>query len=241
MMKTWQTKSGHRIVRVLTGRSNVFLLTNGKKNILIDTSPEFMRKLLQKRLNKLNINHIDYLILTHSHFDHANNAAWIKEKFNALVIIHREEASFLTSGEMTIPGGTNFITRMMVHLLAKSLSDAFKCSPCEYDLLVDDQFDLSNIGFNAFILHTPGHSPGSVSVVVDNELAVVGDCMFGVFPGTVFPPFADDAGQVVQSWGRLLETGCRVFLPSHGSGNNRLLVQRDFDKRKPSSNSYPTG
>jgi flavorubredoxin len=37
-MKTWQTKSGYKVIQVLAGRSNVFLLTNGEQNILVDTA-----------------------------------------------------------------------------------------------------------------------------------------------------------------------------------------------------------
>ena len=70
-MKTLTTKSGHLIIQILSGRSNVFLLTDGKTNFLIDTSAGRLWNKLQKQLEKAGINHIDYLILTHAHFDHA--------------------------------------------------------------------------------------------------------------------------------------------------------------------------
>lgn len=81
-------------------------------------------------------------------------------------------------------------------------------------------------------MHTPGHSIGSMSIIVDNEVAIVGDSMFGVFKWSVFPPFAEDCKQMIQSWGKLLETNCSIFIPSHGTENNRLLVQKDYKKRK---------
>ena len=83
-MKTWITKSGCKIILILTGRSNVCLLTNGKKNILVDTSIGSNWNRLDKRLNDLTVNQIDYLILTHTHFDHAGNAFKIKKS-----IIHK--------------------------------------------------------------------------------------------------------------------------------------------------------
>lgn len=54
-LKTWETKSGHKIIQVLSGRSNVFLLKNEGKNILVDTSTKYMWYLLKRRLNHLNI------------------------------------------------------------------------------------------------------------------------------------------------------------------------------------------
>jgi hypothetical protein len=72
-MKTWTAKSGYKLIRVLAGRSNAFLLTDGVKNILIDTGPSYMWKWLKGRLDKLGVRQIDALILTHSHMDHAEN------------------------------------------------------------------------------------------------------------------------------------------------------------------------
>jgi glyoxylase-like metal-dependent hydrolase (beta-lactamase superfamily II) len=71
-----------------------------------------------------------------------------------------------------------------------------------------------------------------MSLIVDDEIALVGDCMFGVFKGSAFPPFALDVKQMIISWGKLLNTGCHLYLPSHGTADSRELVQRDYDKRK---------
>ena len=46
------------------------------------------------------------------------------------------------------------------------------------------------------------------------------------------PPFADDVGQLVESWRHLLETECRVFLPGHGKAIERRLLEKCFEKRR---------
>lgn len=230
-LKPIQTKSGHKITQILSGRSNVFLITNGEKNILIDTGPDNMWTRLEEKLTDLSIDHIDYLILTHSHFDHAANAQKIKEKYNALVIIHKSEAPYLKTGENIVPEGTNLFTRAIVRLFAAKVLLKLGYQPCQPDILIDSYFDLKELGFNGSVIHTPGHTPGSLSVVFDDEVALVGDTMFGVFRGSVFPPYATDINQMIRSWGRLLETNCSLFIPSHGSANYRTLVQKDFKKR----------
>jgi len=236
-MKTWETKNGYKIIRVLAGRSNVFLVSKGDKFILVDTSPAGCWKKLDRRLQRLGVECLDVLVLTHMHYDHAGNAARLQDKYKAKVIVHRTEGSFLARGEAIIPRGTNLLGRLLIDRLGRKLTPRLKCPPCRPDILVDDDLSLADFGFNARIVHTPGHSPGSQSVVVDDEIALVGDAMFGIFPWSVFPPFADDARQMVESWGKLLATGCRLFLPSHGTANSCQLVQENYDQRKRPANS----
>jgi glyoxylase-like metal-dependent hydrolase (beta-lactamase superfamily II) len=217
---------------VLAVGSNVFLLSKDGKNILVDTSPASMWKKLDRQLKRLGLDRLDALILTHTHYDHGGNAARIQEKYKARVIVHSSEGPFLAGGEAIVIHGTNRLGRMLIDGIGKNIAPKLACPPCRPDILVDGDLSLADYGFNARIIHTPGHSPGSQSVIVDDEIALVGDAMFGLLPWSVFPPFASDARQMVESWGKLLATGCRLFLPSHGTGNSKGLVQKDFDKRK---------
>lgn len=231
-MREWTTHSGYTIIQVLSGRSNAFILTNGKTNILIDTGPGFMWSTLQRTLERLKIDEIELLILTHSHFDHAANAGKIKKNFCCKILIHKLEADYLNNGENIIPQGTNAITGLLVKLLASRILNYTRYEPCTFDYAPENSFDLSEFGFNAYVMHTPGHTGGSMSLIVDNEIALVGDTMFGVFGWTVYPPFAVDPGKMITSWGNLLETGCTTFIPSHGSAKSKGLVARDYNKRK---------
>jgi len=217
---------------LLSGRSNVFLLTNEGKNMMIDTAPRYRWPKLQKQLDALHVNHIDYLVLTHAHYDHAENASIIREQYKAKVIIHQEEAANLRNGKFLIPKGTNFATAFIVNFLVNKLALQFSSVPCQCDITVKDKLDLHDFGFNAYILYTPGHTPGSISLIVDNEIALVGDTMFGVFKWSVFPPFADNIPEMINSWGKLLATECRLFIPSHGTANKRALVEKNYKKKK---------
>jgi glyoxylase-like metal-dependent hydrolase (beta-lactamase superfamily II) len=229
-MKSWTTSSGYKISKILSGRSNVFLLRNSQSAVLIDTSAGFIWNTLQRNLDRIGIDRIDLLILTHSHFDHAANANKIREKYNAQVIIHDSEAGYLLTGTNILPTGTNPITVFIVRIFARQFISFARYQPCKADLTVDSYYDLSGYGFNAFLMHTPGHTKGSLSLIIDNQIAIVGDTMFGIFPWTIFPPFASDTTQMVKSWGKLLDTKCKLFLPSHGSANKRSLVEKDFIK-----------
>jgi len=231
-MKKWSTIHGIQVVEVISLRSHVYLVIAGTHTILVDSGIKSLRKQLKNRLERLGVRKIDFLVLTHAHFDHAGNAAWIQSNYGAKVIIHKNEEDALVSGYADLPKGLYRFTRLPVKILGKRIAPKLRSEPCQPDILMEERFDFRDTGLAAFALHTPGHSPGSVSVIIDGEVALTGDAMFGVFPGSVFPPFGMDEQQMVQSWLKLLDTGCRLFLPSHGSANSRELVQRCYDKRK---------
>jgi len=229
-MKEWKTRNGYRILKVLAGRSNVFLVEAGTKNFLIDTSAGFMWKALNMQLRKLNIKKIDFLILTHSHFDHAANAYRIRKLFGPEIFIHRLESECLAYGRNPPTDGTNFFYKLILKVQSSPVKCFMNYAPCLYDHVVDSETDFNDLGINAFILHTPGHTRGSMSFIVDNEYAFVGDCMFGIFKGSIFPPVAADIAEMTRSWDKLLKTGCNLFLPSHGSEIPRSLVEEEYRK-----------
>jgi hydroxyacylglutathione hydrolase len=231
-MKVWETSGGYRIIRVLAIRSKVFLIVHPKARILVDTGPSWNWGKLKRNLFRLGIERLDFLVLTHTHFDHTGNAQRIKETFNAKVIVHQSEANILETGISIIPKGTNWLTRIVINPLGKKYAPKTNFIGCSPNILVDSIFSFEEYGLNCYILHTPGHSNGSMSLIVDDEIALVGDALFGIFPYSIFPPFADNTKELISSWGKLLKTGCHTFLPAHGSGNNKKLVDSCYLKRK---------
>jgi glyoxylase-like metal-dependent hydrolase (beta-lactamase superfamily II) len=233
-MKYWVTKGGHRIEQVLWGRSNTFLVSNGMYRLLVDCGRQSAYKRLCEGLGEASPGNrpLAALILTHCHFDHAGNAAAVRERWGAKIVVHRSEADHLVRGENPDFRGTMLINRALTGLLADTLLSRSRYRPAHADILVDDRYDLTNWGFDAYLLHTPGHSPGSISVVVGNEIAIAGDAVYGVLPGSVLPPLAADAKAMVLSWKRLLDTGCALFLAGHGRGRSRDLLRRQYERHR---------
>jgi hydroxyacylglutathione hydrolase len=229
-MHHWITKSGYSIYRVLSFRCNAFILTNKSNNILIDCGSKRYRRQLIWSLAKLGINHIDVLVLTHSHFDHAGNAKYIQTRFGAVVIIHKEEASCLMSGNSPLPKGTTMLTQKLIERFRSKIMALVKYDSCKADLTINDKFELENYGFTAYIFPSPGHSSGSVSIAIDDEIVLAGDSLFGMIPGRIKPPFADDADLMNRSWKTIFDTGARLFIPSHGKPISRELLRKFIQK-----------
>ena len=232
-MKTWITFQGVQITRLLSGRCNCHLIQGEDGFLLVDCGGRHSRKKLRRRLIALGIGRDGplTLVLTHTHFDHAENAAALRREFNARTIVHETEAHNLKRGENPLIRGTNPFLRFLIRLGERSKVMArMGYTGTAADLTVNDRYDLRPLGFPAVIIHTPGHTGGSTSVIADNEIALVGDTLFGIFPGSAFPPFAQDPPQLVNSWGRLLDTRCTLYLPAHGRARTRALLLRRYKK-----------
>lgn len=230
--KILTTKSGLKIIHANGIFFNAYLIFNGDKYLLIDTGRKYAWKRLKHNLKKIGVNgsNLDALILTHTHFDHAENAARIKAAFGSKIIVHESEAPYLESGDSPLPAGTVFFTKWLMKICSRKAQPMFRYMPVKADISVNNRFDLKPFGFNAYCLHTPGHTKGSLSIIVDDEIAFTGDNMVGVAEGSIFPPFGDDIPGIIKSWKILLDTSCSLFVPVHGSPKMRDILQRHFDR-----------
>lgn len=115
------------------------------------------------------------ILLTHGHFDHVMGVAELKAQENARVAIHRLDASALTDGKASLAhlGG----------VLVKK---------CEVDLLLDDEETITAAGFEFRVIHTPGHTPGGVCYVCEDEKVIfAGDTLFRLSVGRTDLPGGD--------------------------------------------------
>lgn len=201
-------------------------------NILVDAGTGFAYPRLRKNINTLNLKskHIDLLILTHTHYDHCRNAFTIQEQENCRILTGEKELRYSKEGFTTLPEGTSSFTRIISSLGKRIGTKRLGYKPFVAEMITDQESQALNDKFSIKIIDTDGHSAGSISVIVDNEIALVGDAMIGIFNKSIFPPFADDIEAMIKSWGKLLETNCVLFLPGHGREIKRDRLQRGYEK-----------
>jgi len=228
-MDHMRTQHGTEISRLTPARCNIYLISRSGKSIIIDSGIQSDRERIRNALERKNLKP-EALILTHSHFDHAGNAAWLRKEYGTQIIVHASEKEALAAGDMPIPGGTYSFTKGL-STVGRKITSIFRYESCSPDIVVDTFLDLSELGFNGYIMHTPGHSPGEIAVVIDDEAAFTGDSVIGTIPGSPFPPFADDVEELLRSWKKLLDTGCHTFLPGHGKPVTREELVADYWKR----------
>lgn len=232
-MRTWRTRNDCRVTEVLHGRCNCFLVRHGDASLLVDTGRSRSWRRLRAGLVAAGVapgRPLD-VVLTHTHFDHAENVASVRDTWDATLFVHDAEADCVARGRGPVPMGTVPLTRALMRAAGHRADGWFRYRPAVADVQVGTSLELSDRGLPVRLIHTPGHTAGSISVIVDDEVALVGDAMVGVVPWAVFPPFGEDAVAIVASWRILLDTGCRVFLPAHGGPCAPDTVLADMRRR----------
>ncbi|HSH50603.1 MAG TPA: MBL fold metallo-hydrolase [Bacteroidales bacterium] len=221
---------GTKIHIILAGMTNCYLIQKKGINILVDSGVSKSYKKLKHQLKLILGDHrfIDYHFLTHTHYDHAGNSKKIKEDFKAKIIVHKNEAEWIKEGFTPLPRGTSWLFKLITYSGNKYASSIGKFEPAMPDIIVTDQLSFFD---DIKIIHTPGHTIGSVSLLIDNEIALVGDTLFGIFKKRIFPPFADNIDELHKSWELLLSTKCKLFLPGHGKPVKRDQFEHCFLKR----------
>ena len=195
-----------------------YLLYNNSAAILVDTGHKKTIQSFVSGLAEINKQpeDLDLIILTHTHFDHAGGAAAIRQMTGAPLAVHREEAEFLKKGRTPLPSGTRWKGKLIVFLGNIFTRKVANYPPVEADIIIDDEYDLSGYGIPGKVVHTPGHTSGSVSVLLGTGEALVGDNILGLSFKTQYPPFANDRTGVLKSWQLYIERGMKTLLPAHG-------------------------
>jgi glyoxylase-like metal-dependent hydrolase (beta-lactamase superfamily II) len=188
--------------------------------ILIDTGTPGQHDRILKHVKKLELDphDIELIIITHGHGDHFGSAQKIKEVTGAKLALHKEEADIIKNGKKVFPSGLNNWGRFLAFVWRPMFS-LINYKGVEPDILVEDEFQLAAFGIKGRVIHTPGHTAGSVSVLLNGGEAIVGDLAMNGFPmrrGAGMPIFGNSEREIKQRWKKLVDAGASVIYPGHG-------------------------
>jgi glyoxylase-like metal-dependent hydrolase (beta-lactamase superfamily II) len=219
---------------IKAGVANCYIIRD-KGIILVDGGMpgafnKFSKGLKTKGIDSKDIN---VIIITHCHWDHIGCAKEIKDFTGAKIIVQQYEKSILEKGEMAMPPAITRWGKVFAAFL-NSWSKKFSIAPTEVDMVVEkEDLSLGEFGIKGDIVFTPGHSPGSISVVLDTGDAFVGDMAMNGLPltlGPSLPIFAEDISLLKNSWTKLMDKGVDTIHPAHGRpfSVKKLIKKRIF-------------
>ena len=185
------------VVNVGYQSTNFWVVSAGRSRLLVDLGWPGMVGRLLANLERADIPlaEVRYGVATHYHMDHAGAAEDLKQRGMRLIVLEQQVRAIPAMKQWTKPGdGYTEIVPQGNVVLTCAASRPF----------------LAGLGIAGEILHTPGHSGDSVSLVLDNGWAFTGD----LTPETLATP--ENADAIARSWRLLREHGATTVYAGHG-------------------------
>jgi len=179
----------------------VYLVDAGSELVMIDAGVGYGINRIEDNIRSLGLEpaSVWHIIATHCHIDHIGGLSAWKERYGSKVIAHELDRS-------GIEGENNDLTAASMY--------GVDYRPVKVDMLLKDETEKLSLGDIEFsFLHTPGHTPGSISVYIDTP---DGRVLFGQ---DIHGPFSDswgsDLGEWRKSMRKLLDIKADILCEGH--------------------------
>ncbi|MCF2136081.1 MAG: MBL fold metallo-hydrolase [Candidatus Thorarchaeota archaeon] len=203
--------------------SNIVFIDTEEFKILVDTGTGRNADQIDRELQQVGCSFKDItdIILTHSHIDHIGGVPSILQHGDPHIYLHQKEADMINSGDMTLTLGASF---------------GVDLPPLKIDMPMKegDVLDFGEVKLK--VLHTPGHSIGSVCLQEERlGVLLTGDTMFpgGSFGRVDFP--TGSMKQLVASLKRISDLDFEIALAGHMQaiiGNAKQAAQLSYRMAK---------
>lgn len=194
--------------------ANIYLIVDSGVT-LVDTGFKGRLRGVADSLHSIGhtLSDVERIIITHHHFDHTGNLPELKELTSAKVVAHAKDAPYI-DGTLPQPG-LQRPAWLRKYLASLDWSRMFM--PVMVDVVVEDG-DILPLHGGARIIHTPGHTPGSICLWFEHKkVLIVGDLLANRF-GLRLPSlmFTVDITQEVRSINKILGLDFEVICFGHG-------------------------
>ncbi|PKN20952.1 MAG: Zn-dependent hydrolase [Deltaproteobacteria bacterium HGW-Deltaproteobacteria-6] len=146
------------------------------------SSSQIVRNIEMLGLSPVSVSHV---ILTHCHIDHIGSAPYFREKYGAKIVIHELDARALETGDSIRTAANWYGTTFPPTIVDQKLTGAREI------LKFGDE--------ELHCLHTPGHTPGSISIYLDRAGKRI------LFGQDIHGPFNKAFGSDIEAWKKSMQ------------------------------------
>ncbi|MGB0129800.1 MAG: MBL fold metallo-hydrolase [Rhodocyclaceae bacterium] len=179
----------------------IYLIDIGGRGALVDAGcgGGEDRLLANVESTGLLVSNLDFILVTHCHYDHAGGARHLRDRLGLKVVAHELDAPYIEAGDDDVCAATWYGARQI---------------PCPVDVkLAGPRRDLDLNGRNITAVHIPGHSPGSLAYLIESQGKRV---LFGQdVHGPLHPSLKSDRAAYLDSLQRLLELDADILCEGH--------------------------
>lgn len=169
-----------RVVLLRCGFANAYLLQGEGGSVLVDTGTARYRERVLAACRQARVR---LILLTHGHCDHCQNAAFLSSQLGCPVGVSREDADLLTQGERRPVYGRGPWGRLYAAMINHTIQTQ-SIPPIQPDVFLQEGMDLSPYGPEGRVVALPGHTAGSIGVVLADGALLAGDAAQGFGPVT---------------------------------------------------------
>ena len=214
-------------IRTLTSEllgSHCYLLIDGNHAIIIDPCD---KGIVDPVIDEERIT-VDQMILTHEHCDHVHGLSDVKEKYHCPVIASGKCDANLKNSRKNFSQYYNAFLGVQNKFDTNAQKEIEPFTTCADELFEGEQ-TIEWRGHHIYMRETPGHSPGSICIVVDDEILFSGDTLMGDdVTETNFIGGSEEALRVkTMPWLESLPSNLKVYA---GHGDSFVLGNRLNDK-----------
>ncbi len=229
-----KTQDHPTLIPIHVQYGNAYLI-KGRRAILVDCGNPGEAELVAQTIRRHGIEpeSLALLLITHAHLDHYGSAAELRAVAGVKTAVHRLDAAAVRRG-----GNAPLCAKGMTGRLAKIIAEregGVEEIAFEPDILLDGETSLEPYGVSGRVIETPGHTEGSVSVLLPGGEALVGDLLVGALsrrqPHLGLIPL--DAEKIRRSIRKALEAGAKTFFGAHGGPYRAETVERILRRREP--------